>query len=233
MPKMSESDSRIMKEKFKKYWKWFLSSFIWLGLLLLVLDIVSKNLVVAYKDVIVKNNGVDVIPGFLRINYIINNNLVFGISTSNPNTDRILFIVFATLITGGIIFALVKTWGKINKYYKACFMMIIAGALGNLIDRIFYSPDYLRVGAQFNYNGVVDFIDFYGIWRFNFNIADCAVVIAAIMLIVYMIVDEIIAYRKRVKETPKEDNTKVLSKTEQEKQEFLENKSEIKEDKNE
>lgn len=232
MSTLSESDRKIMRDRFKKGWKWFLSSFIWLGLLLLVLDIVSKNIVVAYRETI-DGGSVVIIPGFLRIGYTINKNLVFGISTSNPTTDRILFIVFATAICGGLIFWLVKMWGKINKYYRACFMMVLAGAIGNLIDRIFFSPEYLRIGSRFYYNGVVDWIDFYGIWKFNFNIADSAVVVAAAMLIVYMIVEEIINYHKKVKDLPKEDNTKIVSKTELEKNKYLENKSESKEDKNE
>ena len=51
-------------------------------------------------------------------------------------------------------------------------------------------------------------------------------VVAAIMLIVYMIVVEIIDYRKKAKAKPKtaEDNVKVVSKTEQEKNQFLEKK---------
>lgn len=101
-------------------------------------------------------------------------------------------------------------------------MMILAGAIGNVIDRIFYSPEFLANPV----NGVVDWIDFYGIWKFNFNIADSCVVVAAIMLIVYMIVNEIIDYRKNNKDKPKEDNEKVLSKTEQEKNAYLEDKDE-------
>ena len=44
------------------------------------------------------------------------------------------------------------------------------------------------------------------------------------MLIIYMIVGEIIDYRNKKKSEPKkvEDNTKVISKTEQEKNKYLE-----------
>ena len=131
-----------------------------------------------------------------------------GLSFGNDNVNRILFIVFASLITGALIFVTVKKWDKLNKFYKACIMMIISGALGNLVDRIFYSPAFLGT----TYNGVVDWIDFYGVWKFNFNIADSAVVVAAFMLIIYMIVNEIVDYVKTSKENLKEekDNEKVL-----------------------
>ncbi len=211
-----------MKEKIAKSLKWFLLSFIWLGIILFVVDLVTKNIIVANKEVILANDGIVLIPGFLRINYIINNKLVMGLSFGNDNVNRILFIVFASLITGALIFVTVKKWDKLNKFYKACIMMIISGALGNLVDRIFYSPAFLGT----TYNGVVDWIDFYGVWKFNFNIADSAVVVAAFMLIIYMIVNEIVDYVKTSKENLKEekDNEKVLSKTEQEKNKYLEDK---------
>ena len=82
--------------------------------------------------------------------------------------------------------------------------MVVTGAIGNMIDRIFYGPEF----------AVVDWIDFYWFWKFNFNIADCCVVIAAFMLIIYVIVMEVKDYlEKRKKEGAQ---VKQLSKTEQE-----------------
>ena len=66
-----------MKEKVLKYLKWFFESFIWLGLILLIIDIVTKQVVIANKADILAQGGIDLIPGFLRINYLINNTLVF------------------------------------------------------------------------------------------------------------------------------------------------------------
>ena len=215
-------------EKIKKYFKWFFDSFIWLGLLLLVADLVSKLAVIANKDAIRAEGGVVLIPNFLRINYTINNKMVMGLNLGSDLTNRIVFCVFASIITVALIVFTVLKWGKINKYYRACIMMVLSGALGNLVDRIFYTPEYLSYtigGVKYAYNGVVDWIDFYGIWGFNFNIADSAVVVAAFMLIIYMIVTEIVSYVKANKDKPKEvDNEKVLSKTEQEKQKYLEKK---------
>ena len=216
-----------MKEKIIKYLKWFFNSYIWLGLILLVIDIVTKNVVVQNQDKITggQNGGVDIIPGFLGINYVINNKVVFGWDVfKNDVANRIVFIVVALLIASGIVVYLIKKWDKTNRFYKACLFMIIAGALGNAIDRIFYTAEYLRSDVT----GVVDWIDFYGIWGFNFNIADSAVVVAAIMLIIYIITVDIIDYTKKKKLEPKkeEDNTKVLSKTEQEKNQYLKDKDE-------
>ena len=212
-----------MKEKFLKTGKWVFESFIWLGVLLLIIDFVTKQVVVANSRHIISEGGIVLIPGFLRINYVINNNFVFGLSTGNDLTNRIIFCIVALVIVSIIIFFLIKKWGNIGKYYRACFMMVIAGALGNVIDRIFYTPEFLNSTVQ----GVVDWIDFYGVWKFNFNIADSSVVVAAFMLIIYMIITDVIEARIKAKNTPKEDSkkeetVKLVSKTEKEKNKYLE-----------
>ena len=220
-----------MKEKLLKVLRWFFASYIWLGIILLAADIISKNAIILNQDNI-GPDGVVLIPGFLRVNYLINKNVVFGWDVfKNATANRAVFIVVALLVVAGLIFFLIKKWDKLNKFYKACIMMIIAGALGNTIDRIFYSISYLnyidpKTGQYIT--GVVDWIDFYGVWSFNFNIADSAVVVAAFMLIIYMIVVDIMDYRKKAKAAPKKkiDNEKVLSKSEQEKNSYLESKDE-------
>ena len=221
------------KEKIIKGLKWFFNSFIWLGILLFVLDIVSKNIIVQNSNAIKagggRNGGIDIISGFLGINYVINEKIAFGLMIGTKQITQILFSIIAVIVAIGIIVFLVKSWDKTNRFYKACLMMIIAGALGNVVDRIFYSPEYLNyVNASGELaRGVVDFIDFYGIWGFNFNVADSCVVVSAFMLIIYMIVTEIIDYRRKVKqetasEQPKEKEERVLSATEQEKIRLLE-----------
>ena len=214
-------------EKFKKACKWFFDSYIWLGLLLLVIDIITKNVVIANKEYILSqgSNGIVLIPNFLAINYLINENIAFGISLGSAATNRIVFSIIAILVSVGIIVYAILKWGKISKLYRAVMFMVLAGAIGNVIDRLCYSAAYLDMGGE---QGVVDWINFFGIWRFNFNIADSSVVVAAFMLIIYTIVIEILEYRKKKQLEPKkeEDTTKVVSKTEQEKNKYLENKDE-------
>ena len=224
-------------DKFKQSLKWFFSSFIWLAILMYLIDVITKNVVVNNASNILsaggKHGGIDLIPGFLGINYTINPNVAFGMSLSNPLANKIVFSIFALLVTGGLIAFMAIKWDKINRYYKACFMLIISGALGNVTDRLFYSAEYLNYSSGGKLiTGVVDWIDFYGIWEFNFNIADSCVVVAAIMLIIYMIIEEIIDYKKRASLIPEEtqNEEKVISKTEQEKNRLLE---EGKEDENE
>lgn len=196
-------------EKVKKALLWFLNSYIWIFILLFATDIITKNLIVANLDL---GEKVELIPGFLRITYSINDKAAFSIGFSNALTNKILYSCVATIATVGILIFFIKKYKTLNGLVKASLMLILVGALGNLVDRLFYSPTFLHSGSELC--GVVDWIDFYGIWGAIFNIADSCVVIAAIMLIIYFVVCEVKESRKEDAEKPAP--TKVISKTEQE-----------------
>lgn len=196
--------------KLKKALTWFLYSYIWLAILLFVIDIVSKNIIVNNLAV---GDQVDLIPGFLRITYQVNSNFAFSSSFNmTPEVVRIVFCIIAFIGIGVILFLYCRNYKKHNNIVKACLMMILVGAVGNLIDRLFYSPEYLHNSL----NGVVDWIDFYGVWSFVFNWADSCLVVAAFILIIYFIVLEIKdLIAKRNAEAP-QGTEKILSKDEKE-----------------
>ncbi|MCD8203740.1 MAG: signal peptidase II [Coprobacillus sp.] len=160
-------------------------SFVWLFILLLVIDIVSKTLVknnVAYHDSIV------LIDGFLSITYTVNDGMAWGIDTNNDLANQIIFSSISIIAAIIIIVVYCVRYKHFNKYVKATLMVILAGCIGNMIDRLFYSAEYLNASTR----GVVDFIDFY-IFGYNFpifNVADSCLVIGVIMLIVWLFVDE-------------------------------------------
>lgn len=207
------------KDKFKKWMKSFFFSFIWLGLLMLILDLVSKQCIVAFQDNIraAGSQGVVLIPNFLAVNYLVNTNFIFGIQISNPLVNRIIYIIVGIILSSGLIAYYVVKHKKLSGFVKATLMLIIAGALGNLIDRLFYNADFLRyLGPDGKYveNGVVDWINFFGIWKFNFNWADSCLVVGVIMLIIYLIVESIIDYKKEKQKAPKVKLEKQLSQDE-------------------
>ena len=175
------------KDKFKLLVKNVFQSFVWLGLLLFGLDLMSKLLVVANRDYIIhlmveNDHGIILIPNFLAISYVENPAAAFGLGGSNPEINRWVYLAVAGIISIGIIIFFCKKYSKITKFVRACLMLIVAGAIGNMVDRIFYSF------ANFC---VIDWINFFTIWRFNFNLADSCIVVGAIMLIVWLIVSEI------------------------------------------
>ena len=167
-----------MKEKVIAALKWFLKSFIWLGIVLLGLDILTKQLVVHSG---VEPYGQVADWGFVHINYVLNYNAAFGIGANDHTVSRIVYLIVASLATVGIITFLIIKRKETKLYVRACLVLIATGALGNMIDRIFYGPYY----------AVVDWIDFYWFWGYNFNIADSCIVVAAFMLIIYIIVLEV------------------------------------------
>ena len=190
-----------MKEKFLSGLKWFFRSFIWLGIILLGVDILTKQIV---RNAGVPDGGLVADWGIVRIRYVLNYNAAFGLGASDHTVSRVLYLVFASLISAGIVTYLIIKRKTTKLFIRAALVMVVTGAIGNMIDRIFYGPEF----------AVVDWIDFYWFWKFNFNIADCCVVIAAFMLIIYVIVMEVKDYlEKRKKEGVQ---VKQLSKTEQE-----------------
>ncbi|WP_010298520.1 signal peptidase II [Candidatus Odyssella thessalonicensis] len=86
--------------------------------------------------------------------------------------------VYALLTLAVILSFLVGNWlwHAENKIQSICFGMILGGALGNIYDRVAY-------GA------VVDFLDFHvlGYHWYTFNIADCGIVIGAILLLIDLV----------------------------------------------
>ena len=167
-----------MKEKIIKGLKWFYKSFIWLFIVLLGLDILTKQLV--------SHSGVEPYGqvadwGFVHINYVLNYNAAFGLGAEDHTVSRIIYLVVASLVSAGLIVYLILKRKETKLFVRACLVLIVTGAIGNMIDRIFYGPYY----------AVVDWIDFYWFWGYNFNIADSCIVVAAFMMIIYIIVIEV------------------------------------------
>ena len=167
-----------MKEKLIPALKWFLKSFIWLGVVLLGLDILTKQLII--------HSGVEPYSqvadwGFVHINYVLNYNAAFGLGADDHTVSRVIYLVVASLVSIGLVVFLILKRKETKLYVRACLVLILTGAIGNMIDRIFYGPYY----------AVVDWIDFWWFWGYNFNIADSCIVVAAFMMIIYIIVLEV------------------------------------------
>jgi signal peptidase II len=143
--------------------KTFRVFWIWIGVLVL-LDQLTKALAIHYLK---QNHPVAILPGFFNLCYVENQGAAWGILHG-----RQIFLVTFSLVTLGFLF-----WKRFSLFGQLrggtfIFALLIAGILGNLIDRIW-------VGH------VVDFLDFHYQQRHfpAFNVADSAICIATFLMI--------------------------------------------------
>ncbi len=130
----------------------------------------------------------EVIGDFLRLTYIENPGMAFGIDFGWKS----FFAVFSIVASIAILLYLYKVRQE-NRVVRFSLALILGGAIGNLIDRVFYGP--LFEGTSLFHGRVVDFIDFdffnvslfgYNFSRFPvFNLADAAVTIGVVMLLIF------------------------------------------------
>ena len=109
------------------------------------------------------------IKGFLQFSYVQNTGAMMGLMEGKTT-----IMIIAALIVLSVLFILILT-NKIKFGFEfCCFVMIAAGGIGNIIDRIFrgFVVDYIEVL----------FIDFY-----VFNFADCLVTVGAFLILFYEI----------------------------------------------
>lgn len=188
-----------MKDKIINFLKWFYRSYIWIAILVFVFDISTKWIV---QNIANANNIPEegliatIIPNFFNI--IITHNLgaAFSLGANGDLIWRIIWILVSIIMSIGLSFYYYKTFKNNNVIYKISLMLMIGGAVGNLIDRAFYWESIV------GFDGVIDFLDFeFGsLGHFaTFNIADAALVIGVLLLIVIMIIEMIKESKEKAK----------------------------------
>ena len=128
--------------------------------------------------------------------------------------SNVIFIVATFLVLAGIIAYMIISKNK-SKWLNVSLMLVIGGAVGNLIDRIVtvYVRDFIHVIIKIGGKEVFPFI---------FNVADMALVVGAIMLIIYILFlgkDAVFPIKKKTEKTENvsektEDITTITENTE-------------------
>ena len=138
-----------------------------IAVLVLITDQYSKNLIINHFAAFPE--AVFVLENF-NLLLVFNKGVSFGLFASNVNEVRYALIGIALLITCLLIWWLSKTTTGLS---FLGFGLIIGGAIGNILDRIFF-------GA------VIDFLDIhiFGYHWPTFNLADSAICAGTILLIV-------------------------------------------------
>ncbi|MDE6004367.1 MAG: signal peptidase II [Oscillospiraceae bacterium] len=106
----------------------------------------------------------------MHLKYIQNDGSAF----SSFSGQRALLLIVTTIGMGICSYLLIK-YGKKSKLLYTSLIMILGGALGNMIDRIF------RDGL------VVDYLDLQLFQFAVFNFADCFVTVGTVLLMIYIL----------------------------------------------
>ncbi len=142
-----------------------------------ILDQVTKIAIdanLSYAD------KIPVIPGFFYLTHVRNTGAAFGLFSDAPQLYRMIFFISVSLIAVGIIVAFYRKLSPGDRLAALALGLILGGAVGNLIDRIFRQE-------------VVDFLHF-RIWRGyswpDFNVADSAIVVGVGLLVLELLASE-------------------------------------------
>ena len=137
-----------------------------LSVLILVLDQATKFVVVRHM---VESQAIEV-TSFFNLVLVYNPGAAFSFLASHSGWQRTLFTGIAVVASLWIIYLLHRY--PQQRLFAFSLALILAGAVGNLIDRI-------TVGA------VIDFLDFHAFgyhWP-AFNVADSAITCGAVLLV--------------------------------------------------
>lgn len=141
----------------------------WLGpgvfLLILVADLLTKQWALARLS----DQGFIEVTGFFNLVLVWNRGVSFGMFQAGSDGGRWLLVGVALVVSVVLVFWL---WRERRSLPRLAIWLILAGALGNVVDRV-------------RYGAVVDFLDFHAFgyhWP-AFNVADSAIVIGAIVLV--------------------------------------------------
>lgn len=181
-----------------KYYKYFIISF-----LIIALDQFVK-LWVHFNILPGEAGEIKMLGNWLKLHYILNEGMAFGIKLDTPYGKLILtlFRLIATVAIGYYIIYLVK---KDNKTGLAwCVALVLAGALGNVIDSTFYGV-FLENNAPKDaitpwFHGKVVDMFYVDIWQGYlpdwlggihlalwpiFNVADASIFIGVMFMVIY------------------------------------------------
>ena len=126
------------------------------------------------------NSSVTLIEGILNLTYIENTGGAFGIGSNST----LMFIIVNIIVITMVIKFIISKKNEICTYVLISLGLIMAGGIGNLIDRVFRGF-------------VIDYIDLNPLIKYPvFNIADICIVLGAIFIGINLIVD-VIKERKK------------------------------------
>lgn len=146
--------------------------FIVFCLLLIFIDQLSKYFAEQHLQL---GQPVEVIPSLFNFTLVYNPGAAFGLFADLPQTIRRVVLLAVSVLAFIVVYIMYQDT-KEDPYSVFALGLIVAGAIGNLIDRL-------------RYDAVVDFLDFY--WQNYhwpaFNVADMCICIGVAILVLRML----------------------------------------------
>ncbi len=149
--------------KIRNYYFWIIA------IANIVIDILSKRAIV--ENLQVERTSIPLIPHILHFTYIRNHGAAFSIFEGHQWLGWLSLIVSMILMAIGIFKTFTNIWEELG------FGLILAGAAGNGIDRLFFG------------GSVVDFIDLRIINFAIFNWADISINLGIACLLIGTLID--------------------------------------------
>ena len=117
--------------------------------------------------------AMDVLPPYLNFRMGWNEGINFGLFSDAPDVARWVLIVLALAIVGWVLRWVARE--PMRPMAQACAGLLVGGALGNVMDRLIYGAvaDFLNMSCC-GFNN-----------PFTFNIADVAIFVGAIGLVLF------------------------------------------------
>jgi signal peptidase II len=144
-----------------------------IALLVFIGDQLSKAMV---EQFIPLHATVPVIPHFFNLTHTHNAGAAFGLFSDSPTPWKTGLLVAVSLILLATVVAVAMKSRRLQWEVGVALALIMGGAASNLLDRV-------------RYGRVTDFLDFY--FReyhwFTFNLADSAIVVGALLLVIHLI----------------------------------------------
>jgi signal peptidase II len=115
---------------------------------------------------------IEIVAGLFSLTYVRNPGAAFGMLAELPDPWRHAFFVAVSLVTVFFLIMIYRGIPAEHRLQRGSILVIVGGALGNLIDR-------------FKYGEVIDFLDFHvSDWHWPaFNLADSCITVGIIVLV--------------------------------------------------
>ncbi|HET7005962.1 MAG TPA: signal peptidase II [Candidatus Binatia bacterium] len=132
-----------------------------IGLWLAAIVVLDQSTKIIVQRTMALYQSIPIIDGLFNLTYVRNTGAAFGIFAGSAEIFRRPFLILVSILASGFIISLLRRLEDRQKGLLSALAFVLGGAIGNLIDRIFYGE-------------VIDFLDVY--WRDYhwpaFNIAD-------------------------------------------------------------